>query len=101
MLKYKLVLKKEAWHSINQLINFLSIYNIDYSQKVLKNIFKSIKSLEIFPHRNSYLIFNKKYRKMLFLKKYLIIYSVDDIQNIIYIKYVFNTKQNYNKSNSL
>lgn len=101
MLKYKIVLQKEAWHSINQLINFLSIYNINYSQKVLKNILKSIKSLEYFPNRNPYLIFNKKYRKMLFLKKYLIIYSVDDIQNIIYIKYVFNTKQNYNKSNSL
>ena len=97
MRKYKPIIEKTAWHSIDQVSNFISIYNYNYSQKILKNIFKSIQSLEYFPNRNPCLYFNKKYRRMLFLKKYLIIYSVDNIKNIVYIKYVFSTKQSYNK----
>lgn len=97
MKRYKLEIEEIAWQSIKQVIKFVSIYNIYYSQKVLKNIFKSIKSLEYFQNRNPCLIFNKNYRKMLFLKKYIIIYFVDNLHNIVYIKYVFSTKQNYNK----
>lgn len=98
MRKYKIIIEENAWHSIDKITNFILSYNFNYSQKVLKNFLKSIQSLEYFPNRNSYLYFNKNYRKMLFLEKYIIIYSVDNIRHIVYIKYVFCTRQNYFKS---
>ena len=97
MKKYRIKIEETAWQSINRLIDFISFYNINYSQKILKNILKSIQSLEYFPNRNQRLSFNSKYRRMFFNNHYVIIYSVNEIQRTVYIRYLFSTKQNYHQ----
>ena len=97
MKEYKIKLDLTILDSLFKIIKFLSQFDYNLSIKFLSNFYNAVNSLKYFPNRNQSLINNKNYRRMFFYNHYVIIYSVDNIQNILYIKDVFNTKQSYSK----
>lgn len=75
------------------------IYKQKYSREAARKFFEdfnsSIQSLYLFPYMYPKISNNSIYRKILFNKKYLILYTIDN--NIIYIDSILNSKQNYIK----
>ena len=63
------------------------------SQKFLNDFNSSIELLKLFPYMYPKAYFNSNYRKILFNKKYLILYLIEN--NTIYIDSIVNCKQNY------
>lgn len=74
-----------------------SFYKRKYSKSSSKKFFEdfnsSIQSLSLFPYMYPKISANNSYRKVLFNKKYLIIYLIEN--DIIYIDSIINCKQNY------
>lgn len=74
-------------------------YKQKYSKEAAKKFFEDfnscIQSLYLFPYMYPKILNNSVYRKILFNKKYLILYTIDN--NIIYIDSIVNCKQNYIK----
>ena len=97
MKEYTLKLTKDLKYQLFQQWLFLSSFNLNIAKKFLLNYNLSVNSLKYFPNRNQSVFSNKKYRRMFFFNHYIIIYFVDNLHNIVYIKYVFSTKQNYDK----
>ncbi len=76
-----------------------SFYKRKYSKsaykKFLEDFDSSIQSLLIFPYMYPKVSKNSSYRKILFNKKYKILYSIKN--DCIYIDSIINCKQNYIK----
>lgn len=70
-------------------------YSKPSSQKFFEDFNSAIQSLKLFPYMYPKISTNSSYRKILFNKKYLIIYLIDN--DIIYIDSIVNCKQNYIK----
>lgn len=76
---------------------FYYYYKQKYSKSAAKKFFEdfnsSIQSLLLFPYMFPKLSTNNSYRKILFNKKYLIIYFIEE--GNIFIDSIINCKQNY------
>lgn len=74
-----------------------SFYKSKYSKasahKFFKDFNSSIQSLLLFPYMYPKISTNNPYRKILFNKKYLIIYFIEN--GNVYIDSIINCKQNY------
>lgn len=97
MKEYKIKFDLSIKNNLLQIINFLSQFDYNLPIKFLSNFYIAVNSLKYFPNRNQKLEILINCRRIFFYKHYMIIYSVDNINNIVYIKYIFSTKQNYNK----
>lgn len=93
---YKIKLHKTFYNSLKKQLYSICEFNYNYSNKFLLNCYKIITSLKFFP--NGYQrIENTIYRKIALNKNYVIIYLVDNTHKIVYIQYIFSTKQDYLK----
>lgn len=72
---------------------YKSKYSKASSEKFFEDFNSSIQSLSLFPYMYPKISKNNSYRKILFNKKYLIIYLIEN--NIIHIDSIVNCKQNY------
>lgn len=72
---------------------YKSKYSKSSSLKFLKYFNSSIQTLLLFPYMYPKISKNSSYRKILFSKKYIIIYFIEN--ESIYIDSIKNCKQNY------
>ena len=95
--RYKIVISRRAKTEIENHVNFLAKVNIEAAKSLKSNFIKDIKSLELLPQRNSFLISEfippNKYHKMLSQKRYLILYQLKD--DTVYVDFVLDCRQDY------
>lgn len=68
-------------------------YSALAAEKFFKDFNSAINSLSLFPYMYPKISDNNSYRKVLFNKRYLMIYLIEN--DIVYIDSIINCKQNY------
>lgn len=89
----KILISNEARDQLYLHSFYKSKYSKLSSLKFLKDFNSSIQTLLLFPYMYPKISTKSPYRKILFNKKYLIIYFIEN--NNIYIDSIINCKQNY------
>lgn len=96
MKEYQIKVERTFYNGLATQQVFLFNINYNFIPKLLPNLYQAFNSLKYFP--NGYQrIKNTPYRRLVLNKRYIIIYFVDDIHKIVYIQYLFSTKQDYLK----
>ena len=94
---YSVIISDEALRMLESHAAFLGHVSIDAAKKFTADFAKAAASLSEFPELGSWLnqpyIPYRKYRKLLFGRRYLIIYMTKDSN--VYIDYVVDTRQDY------
>ena len=83
--QYKVIVSEKAYDTLSKIISYIALDSIEAAVKVKNEISKAMASL-------SYLPYNK-YRKLVVLRRYLIIYQCRD--EIVYVDYIVDCKQDY------
>ncbi len=94
---YSVIVSARAQAMLINHARFLGQVSEEAAMQFIISFEKRAKSLEIFPERNPYLvdplITEGKYRKAIFEKRYLLIYTVEDIR--VYIDAVVDCRGEY------
>ena len=95
--EYQLVISKRAAFQLNEHAAFAARLEERLALRLIQSFKEAAVSLIHMPFRMPFLdsdtIPDKKYRKMLFEKYYLILYRVQD--DTVYIEYVIDGRQDY------
>ncbi len=96
--RYKVIISEKAVAMLVSHVRFLANVSEEAAQNLIAEFNYAAKSLETFPDRNAWLsdpsLPINKYRKMMFDKRYLIIYQVKSDK--VYLDFVVDCRQDYN-----
>ena len=94
---YNVVISEQASEMLISHSRFLAEVSEEAARNLVDDFRTAIKSLENFPDRNAWLydaaLPNNKYRKLLFGKRYLLIYQTRN-SNVL-VDYVLDCRQDY------
>jgi addiction module RelE/StbE family toxin len=94
--KYLIKWTAPAREDINEIINYISETNIHYAVKVLDNIEKNVRKLDMFPQRHRIVPELEKYGYVLYreiiVEYWRIIYKIEN--NLVYIMLVIDGRRN-------
>ena len=95
--QYKVIVSEKAYDTLSQIVSYIALDSIEAATKVKNEIISAMRSLSVLPHRAPFLegafIPYNKYRKLVVLRRYLIIYQCRD--NVVYVDYIADCKQDY------
>lgn len=95
---YKVIITSMASDMLVSYSRFISNASEKAAIQFVEEFNKKASTLEKFPERNPYIIDpmipEGKYRKLVFLKRYLLIYQIKD--GCVYIDALLDCRQNYN-----
>lgn len=95
--EYEVVLSKRAAQMLTAQAAYLAQLDKQLAHRLVKDFREAADSLRHFPYRSPRLYANlipaEKYRKLIFDKRYLILYQILDRK--VYIEYVIDGKQDY------
>ena len=95
--KYNVIVSSQATHMLVSHAAFLAQVSPEAAERLTLDFEKTAKSLEIMPHRCPWLsgeyIPKNSYRYILFGKRYLLIFQIQD--NNVYVDYVVDCRQDY------
>ena len=95
--QYKVIVSEKAYDTLSKIISYIALDSIEAAVKVKNEISKTMASLSYMPQRTPFLegafIPYNKYRKLVVLRRYLIIYQCRD--EIVYVDYIVDCKQDY------
>ena len=95
--QYKVIVSEKAYDTLSKIISYIALDSIEAAVKVKNEILKAMASLLYLPQRAPFLegafIPYNKYRKLVVLRRYLIIYQCRD--EIVYVDYIVDCKQDY------
>lgn len=94
---YEIIVSEKAIQGFGRIISYIAYDSLVAADKVRKEIIHGIRSLEAFPERYPFLagefIPYNKYRKLVILKRYLVIYQIQERK--IFVDYVLDGRQDY------
>jgi addiction module RelE/StbE family toxin len=94
--KYFIKWTAPAREDINEIINYISETNIHYAVKVLDNIEKNVRKLDMFPQRYRIVPELEKYGYVLYreiiVEYWRIIYKIEN--NLVYIMLIIDGRRN-------
>lgn len=99
----KIIILDTAHDSIESYFDYLSLYSIKNSLETIDGIYNHIYTLENSPYVGRYVpeIMNEHFRELIYRKRrtqqYRIIYYISELKETIYILYVANCKQDFNR----
>lgn len=90
-------ISNKAYNNMRNITKFSSKMSTNYSNKVIRNIYSTIDSIQDAPYIGRYVpeISDKHYRERI-CRNYRIIYIVSEKHNTIFIRYIISGKQNSN-----
>lgn len=90
----KVIVTQKAKRNLLELFDYNTQISLDYAIRIDKKIRSYIEELQDTPYIGRYVpeILDKHYRERI-CEKYRIIYFISEKDNIIFIRYIFNTKQ--------
>ena len=94
---YKVVVADKAKEALGEIIAYIAADSLQNAQSVKTGIIKALNSLAVLPERFPFLegefIPYNKYRKMVVLKRFLVIYQLK--AETVYVDFVLDCKQDY------
>ncbi len=94
---YKVVVADKAKEALGEIIAYIAADSLRNAQSVKTEIIKALNSLAVLPERFPFLegefIPYNKYRKMVVLKRFLVIYQLK--AETVYVDFVLDCKQDY------
>lgn len=95
--RYTVIISEKAAELLLIHVRFIANVSEDAAQKLIVDFNHSARSLETTPERNPWLsdptLPINKYRKMVFSKRYLIIYQIKEVR--VYIDFVLDCRQDF------
>ncbi|PKM39736.1 MAG: plasmid stabilization protein [Firmicutes bacterium HGW-Firmicutes-8] len=95
--RYHVIISERAAEMLVQHARFLTQVSAQAADKLRRDIVESVKSLQEFPERGSWLTDRvlpvDKYRKLLVDKRYLLIYQIKG--DTVYLDYIVDCRQDY------
>jgi hypothetical protein len=95
--KYTVIISNKATKMLISHARFLTNVSEETAQRLIDDFTLSAKSLETIPNKNPWfydsVIPVNKYRKLLFYKRYLMIYQIKN--NWIFVDYIVDCRQEY------
>ena len=90
-------ISNRAYSNLRSIAKFSAKISINYSNKVIRNIYSTIYSIKDAPYIGRYVpeLSGKHYRERI-CGNYRIIYVVSEKHNTIFIRYIISGKQNSN-----
>ena len=98
----KVIIEDLAKESITNIYNYNCQYSLNNALSITRNIRLYIHTLENLPYIGRYVpsILNRNFRELIYKRNknsYRILYYISEITNTIYIVYVANSKQDFNR----
>jgi len=97
MKKYEVIVSDKAKQMLGQHMRFLAELSEEAALRVTEEILRAIRSLEFMPERCPFIADRflppNRYRKMVVLKHYLLLYQVRD--GTVYVDYLVDCRQDY------
>ena len=94
---YKVVVADKAKEALGEIIAYIAADSLQNAKSVKTEIIKALNSLAVLPERFPFLegefIPYNKYRKMVVLKRFLVIYQLK--AETVYVDFVLDCKQDY------
>lgn len=94
---YKVVVADKAKEALGEIIAYIAADSLQNAQSVKTEIIKALNSLAVLPERFPFLegefIPYNKYRKMVVLKRFLVIYQLK--AETVYVDFVLDCTQDY------
>lgn len=95
--KYTVIISDKATEVLLSHARFLANVSEEVAQRLIDDFIVSAKSLETYPNKNPWFsdsaIPVNKYRKLLFCKRYLMIYQIKN--DLIFVDYIVDCRQDY------
>ena len=94
--KYRVYINTEASDMLGEHITFLARVSIGAAKVLRNDLLARIKNLESEPHLYPIFYTNSletEYRKLVY-KRYLILYSIDETEKTVQIKFVWDSRKN-------
>lgn len=95
--RYTVIVSDKAAEMLVSHARFLANASAEAAQKLIDDFTVSAKSLETFPDRNPWItdlaLPINKYRKLVFCKRYLMIYQIKN--STVYMDYIVDCRQDY------
>ena len=93
----QIIISDDAKSAITDIYDYSYNISSEYASKMVNKIYKAIFNLQDSPYIGRYTpeLLNKKYRERI-CGAYRIIYYVSEINNTIYVRYIFCSRQNSN-----
>ena len=90
-------ISNKAHNHLQSIAEFSAKISINYSNRVIQNIYSSIYKLKYHPYIGRYVpeIQNSHYRERI-CENYRIIYVVSEKYNTVFIRYIISSRQNFN-----
>ncbi len=95
--EYNVIVSQLAAEMLLTHVRFLANVGEESAEKLIEEFGNCAKSLEVFPDRNPWIsdlsLPIHKYRKLIFMKRYFVIYQIKSDR--VYIDYIVDCRQNY------
>ena len=75
-IRFKVVVTNQTWDNVQQYIDYYKPINTNYSSKILNNFLELLGTIEEYPFMFSKLEGMDKYRYVVILKRFIIIYFI-------------------------
>ena len=98
MMIYKIIWSPNAKEELEGIHFYIKYYlkEKNIADKIVKNILNQVLNLQYSPERYSRILYNKNRNiRRLLVKKYVIIYEVDNNTGQVFILHIFHSSQNY------
>ena len=93
----KIIISNDAKSAITDIFHYSYNISFSYARKVVNKIYDAIYDLQYYPYIGRFVpeLSDKNYRERI-CENYRIIYYVCEMNNTVYILYIFCTRQNSN-----
>lgn len=90
-------ISNKAHNHLRSIVEFSSKISINYSNRVVQNIYTSIYKLKDYPYIGRFVpeLQDKYYRERI-CENYRIIYVVSEKYNTVFIRYIISSRQSFN-----
>lgn len=97
MKQYDVIVSEKARKALGEIIAYIASDSIANAVSVKKELIKAMRSLSVLPERAPFLegefIPYNKYRKLIILKRFMVIYQFKN--EVVYVDYVLDSRQDY------
>jgi plasmid stabilization system protein ParE len=93
---YTVVISRRAKQMLTDHVRFISNVSVSSARKLREILYKSLSSLSISPYWCPVFTTKKttdKYRQLI-VGRYIIVYSVSDVEEKVYVKHILDARQN-------
>lgn len=104
--QYKVIITPTAYKEIDKIYNYIinELYSENAAKKLMLKIEKIIQNLKYTPKIHAEIQkkdeLKRTYRRIS-IKNYIILYTIDEEKNVVYISHVYYNKRNYIYNNLL